>query len=81
MLQQITEKMIDHYKIFEEGGLEILKWREKKLLFPPRYQLKFTLIDSSVASKNYIINVEFIGTKPAVKTNILLGNPSQYNVN
>ena len=81
MLQQITEEMVDCYKIFNKGGLEKLKWLEDSLLFPPRYQLEFKLIDSSVASKNYIINIEFIDTKPTIKTTVLLENPSQYNVN
>ena len=73
--------MIDHYKIFTEGGLERLKWLENYLLFPPRYKLEFKLIDSSVASKNYIITIEFIGTKPTIKTTVFLENPSQCNVN
>ena len=81
MLQQITEEMIDHNKILNEEGLEKLKWLEDDLLFPPRYQLEFKLIDSSVAFKSYIINIEFIGTKPTIKTTVLLENPSQYNVN
>ena len=75
--------MIDYYKVFTEGGedgLERLKMREDALLFPPRYQLKFKLIDSLVASKNYTINNKFIGTKPTIKTNVLLENPSQYDV-
>ena len=76
--------MIDFYKIVSEGGedgLEILKMREDALLFPPRYQLEFKLIDSSVVSKNYIMTIEVIGTKPTIKTPVLLENPSQYNVN
>ena len=76
--------MIDFYKIVSEGGedgLERLKWLENDLLFPPRYQLEFKLIDSSIASKNYIIIIKFIGTKPVVETTVLLENPSQYNVN
>ena len=72
--------MIDHYKIFTEGGLEKLKMLEDALLFPPRYQLEFKLIDSSVASKNYIIIIKFIGTKPIVETTVFLENPGQYNV-
>ena len=73
--------MIDCYKIFNEEGLEKLKWLEDDLLFPPRDQLEFKLIDSSVASKSYKINIEFIGTKPTIKTTVLLKNPSQYNIN
>ena len=76
--------MIDFYKIVSEGeedGLEILKMRENALLFPPRYQLEFKLIDSSIASKNYIIIIKFIDTKPIVETTVLLENPSQCNVN
>ena len=78
--------MIDYYKIFTEGGggedgLKLLKMREDALLFPPRHQLEFKLIDSSVASKNYIITIEVIGTESTIKTNVLLENPSQYNVN
>ena len=81
MLQQITEEMIDYNKILNEEGSEKLDWLEDDLLFPPRYQLEFKLIDSSVASKSSIINIEVIGTKPTIKTNVLLENPSQYNVN
>ena len=73
--------MIDYYKIFTEGGLERLKMLEDDLHFPPRYQLEFKLIDSAVASKNYIINIEFIGAEPTIKTTVLLENPGQYNVN
>ena len=70
--------MIDYYKIFTEGGLEKLKMLEDALLFPPRYQLEFKLIDSSIASKTIIIKIN--GTKPTVETTVLLQNPSQYNV-
>ena len=72
--------MIDYYKIFTEDGLERLKWLEDNLHFPPRYQLEFKLIDSSVASKNYTINIEVIDTKPTIKTTVLLENPGQYNI-
>ena len=70
--------MIDYYKIFNEGGLEKLKWLEDDLLFPPRYKLEFKLRDSSIESKTII--VKFIGTKPTVETTVLLENPSQYNI-
>ena len=74
--------MIDYYKIFTEGGEKRLKMLEDDLYFPPRYQLEFKLIDSSVASKNYTINIEVIGTKPPpIKRIVSLENPSQYNVN
>ena len=73
--------MIDYYKIITEGGLERLKILEDDLHFPPRYQLEFKLIDSSVGSKNYTINIEFIGTEPTIKTIVFLENPGQYNVN
>ena len=75
--------MIDYYKIFTEGGggedgLERLKTLEDDLRFPPRYQLEFKLIDSSIASKTIIIKIN--GTKPTVETTVLLQNPSQYNI-
>ena len=73
--------MIDYYKIFTEGGEKRLKMLEDDLYFPPRYQLEFKLIDSSVASKNYKINIEVTGTNPTIKTDVLLEKPSQYNVN
>ena len=78
LLQQITEDMIDYFKIFIESGLEKLEWLENDFLFPPRYQLEFKLRDLSIASNTIIIKV--IGTEPAVEMTILLENPSQYNV-
>ena len=78
--QQITEDMIDYYKVFTENGEDGLKMLEDVLLFPPRYKLKFNLIDSSIAPKNYKITIEFIGTEPPAETTVFLENPSKYNV-
>ena len=72
--------MIDYFKIITKGGLERLKMLEDDLHFPPRYQLELKLIDSLVASKNYTIKIEFIGTEPTINTTVLLENPGQYNV-
>ena len=78
MLQQITEEMVDYFKVFTESGLENLKWLEDDFLFPPCYKLEFKLRDPLIASNKVIIKV--IGTKPTVETTILLENPSQYIV-
>ena len=78
--QQITEDMIDYYKVFTDIGEDGLKIRERDLLFPPRYKLKFNLIDSSIAPKNYKITIEFIDTEPPAETTVFLENPSKYNV-
>ena len=78
MLQQITEEMIDYFKIFTEEGLEKLKWLENDFLFPPRYKLEFKLRDPSIASNT--VNIKVIGTEPTVEMTVLLENPSQYIV-
>ena len=78
--QQITEDKIDYYKIYKESGEDELKMLEDNLLFPPRYKLKFNLIDSSIAPKNYKITIEFIDTEPPAETTVFLENPSKYNV-